>query len=74
MADVVEGLPVFFEDSGQIYVCVADMDGNVYFQDESGKRNVCFGDNIVQVSSLVPKLRANVNSGGVISTPSLNSG
>ena len=70
MADIVEGLPVFFEDGGQIYVCVAHMDGNVYFQDKSGKRNVCFADNIVQVLSLVRKLKSSVNSGGMI-MPSL---
>jgi len=70
MADIVEGLPVFFEDGGRIYVCGAHMDGNVYFQDESGKRNVCFADNIVQVLSLVRKLKSSVNSGGMI-MPSL---
>ena len=66
MADVVEGSRVFFADGGPIYVCVAHIDGNFYFQDESGKRNMCFSDNIVQVSSFVPKLKANVNLGGVI--------
>ena len=63
MEDVVEGSRVFFEDGGPIYVCVAHIDGNCYFQDENGKRYMFLADNIVQVSSFVPK-KASV--GGVI--------
>jgi len=50
MADVsliVEGSRVFFADEGPIYVCIGHVDGNFYFQDENGKKNVCFADNIV---------------------------
>ena len=50
MADIIEGSRVYFDNEGPIYVCIAHTDGNFYFQDESGKRKVCFADNIVQVS------------------------
>jgi len=40
---IVEGSWVFFADGSPIYVC----NGSFYLQDENGKKNVCFANNIV---------------------------